>query len=413
MSEENRNQTGTETAVRTINDLPLFTEIDDPDFGFDWDWIANDLCRREYQGLLRHDALGVIVYRNADISALGTHKAVSHQAVVEGFQDALMEYSTFGMRPPQHRPAKNLVSRQVSSRSLQRFVELAREVTDEMVTTVVDRGEVDFLGEFVLPLLARFWSPVLGASIAEIERIQALIDELQLAFSLQPTEEEFARSEVASEKYLALVTEVVERGIADGRHEIYFGLVDDYEKMDAQSRPRNVASHFGVALIDAFNTAGALAANAVQCVIESPEHYAAVKRDRSLVPEVWNEAARMRPPVIATQRATVEDIVYDGVLLPAETPLTMMWAFGNRDPEVFSNPNEYQLNREKRALQTNFGVGFYACLGRHVAKLIGETVVAAMTDPALEVESTKPVEYSRGSLVQEPLRMMVSIRSVR
>ncbi|GHE88829.1 hypothetical protein GCM10017786_21060 [Amycolatopsis deserti] len=91
MSNEMIGAAGTSTGIHRIDDLPVFTEIESPDFGADLDWIADDLCRRDYQGLLRHDNLGVVVYRNADLIALGTHQDVSHQDVlndVEGSRTA-------------------------------------------------------------------------------------------------------------------------------------------------------------------------------------------------------------------------------------------------------------------------------------------------------------------------------------
>ncbi|GHE88844.1 hypothetical protein GCM10017786_21080 [Amycolatopsis deserti] len=87
----------------------------------------------------------------------------------------------------------------------------------------------------------------------------------------------------------------------------------------------------------------------------------------------------------------------------------MLWAFGNRDPETYEKPNEYRLERDHRALQTTFGTGFYTCPGRHVAKLISETILSALCDSSLEVV-VNDVEEGQASFVHEPARMVVSIR---
>jgi len=52
------------TTRRNIEDLPRFDGFDRPDFGADFDWIADDLFQRDYQGLLQHEVHGVMVYRN-------------------------------------------------------------------------------------------------------------------------------------------------------------------------------------------------------------------------------------------------------------------------------------------------------------------------------------------------------------
>jgi hypothetical protein len=63
---------------RTIDDLPLFSEIDQPDFGPDFDALCQELFARPYQGLVRTSEGGytggsLLVYRNRDIKALVSH----------------------------------------------------------------------------------------------------------------------------------------------------------------------------------------------------------------------------------------------------------------------------------------------------------------------------------------------------
>ncbi|MGV9870584.1 cytochrome P450 [Rhodococcus koreensis] len=396
-------------ATASIDSIPIFTEIDDPTFGQNWDWIGDDLFRREYQGLLRHDTLGVIVYGNADIFGLGTHDLVSHQAGLEGMEDTMYEYSTFTMRQPEHRAAKTLVARPVATVPVKKMAGLAAGIADAVINEVIDRGEIDLGADLVRPFIRRFWAEIFGATIDEISELQFYIEEILLAFQINPTEEGLARSAKASDGYIELATTVFERSIAAGDREIFTALMDDYEKMGDVGKPRNPATAFAVALLDAFNTAGALAANAIHMLVSSPEDHAAVRADRSLVSDAWLEASRLRPPVIATYRAPIQDIVHNGVVIPAETNLLFLWLFGNRDPEVFADPNKYILKRPNRGKQTNFGVGVYSCIGRHVAKMFGETIVHALTEPGVVVKPAGEVRYTIGSLVNEPVAMPVTV----
>ena len=104
----------------TINlvDLPVFTEVELPDFGASMEWVANDLFKRDYQGLLQHPALGLVVYRNADLNTLGTSINVSHQemllsqgATLEDTRgiERFMLNSTFSKTQPQHKSNESKV----------------------------------------------------------------------------------------------------------------------------------------------------------------------------------------------------------------------------------------------------------------------------------------------------------------
>lgn len=164
-----------------------------------------------------------------------------------------------------------------------------------------------------------------------------------------------------------------------------------------------------MALPDAFNTAGAATANNVLSLLSNPDSHALVKRNPVLIESAWHEGTRLHSPVLGTTRAALRDFDYHGLRIPAGTALTMLWAFGNRDPETYDQPNEYRLERDQRALQTTFGTGFYTCPGRHTAKLISETILSALCNGSLDIV-VDDVVWGKASFVHEPARMTMSIR---
>ncbi|MDA8752745.1 cytochrome P450 [Halieaceae bacterium] len=59
----------------------------------------------------------------------------------------------------------------------------------------------------------------------------------------------------------------------------------------------------------------------------------------------------------------------------------MVWAVliaGNRDPEVFTEPDRFDIGR-KEAKHCSFGGGIHFCLGSHLARLNAEVAFLAMT----------------------------------
>lgn len=51
----------------------------------------------------------------------------------------------------------------------------------------------------------------------------------------------------------------------------------------------------------------------------------------------------------------------------------MFWSAGNRDPEVFANPDEIDLARPR--LHMTFGRGVHTCVGAPLARLEGAIVL--------------------------------------
>jgi len=59
--------------------------------------------------------------------------------------------------------------------------------------------------------------------------------------------------------------------------------------------------------------------------------------------------------------------------------LWLSWAMSNRDPEVFSNPNEVDLARTGNR-HHSFGLGLHRCIGSNVARMVFKRMLLAVLD---------------------------------
>jgi cytochrome P450 len=143
-------------------------------------------------------------------------------------------------------------------------------------------------------------------------------------------------------------------------------------------------------LIDGFHTAAVAASSSVYLLLRNPQELAQVRAQPALARAAVFEALRLLSPLTVTQRYTLNEIEYANVRIPAGTPVMMMWAIGNRDPQAFTDPDAFSLARPRRN-ETTFGGGLHICPGRYVAGMIAETVVkevcAANVRISLAVES--------------------------
>ena len=55
-------------------------------------------------------------------------------------------------------------------------------------------------------------------------------------------------------------------------------------------------------------------------------------------------------------------------MIPSNTKVMMHYGAANRDPEVFDNPNKFDVHRKRKKILT-FSVGIHVCIGRELAKL--------------------------------------------
>jgi cytochrome P450 len=121
-------------------------------------------------------------------------------------------------------------------------------------------------------------------------------------------------------------------------------------------------------------TTGRLIGWLAKLLAEHPDQRRDVVEDRSLIPNVIDEALRFEPTGHATARYVMEDIELHGKTIPAGSAVLMIMASANRDPRRYENPDVFDIHRDDVSHLT-FGFGLHFCLGASLARLEGRVAL--------------------------------------
>jgi cytochrome P450 len=415
--------TSSHPRLLTIDDLPVFDEWNAPDFGEDLDWVADDLFTRPYQGLLRGTDGSVVVYRNADVRAIGRSGNSTHQTLdtiatywletAHEEPSSLVDFfagTTFSLRGPKHRAHKQLFTRRLTTQSVARYASDVRAAAEAQLALVADGSQIDFLNDFAKPVVAEFWARVLGLTSEEARGLMRVMGRFQDAQLLAPDPQQIAAADSATRTYLGALPAALEREIQAGHHALVTDLKLDHEQSEVATRPPNPCVSFAINMSDGWCTFSSAVAGIMHTLLSDEPSLARVKEDSSLVPSAVMEGLRLHGAALLTQREAAGDFDYDGVAIPSGTALTMLWLFGNRDPAVFEDPNSYKLDRENRNRQTTFGGGLYLCSGKNVVRMLCETAVEVLTRPSVDITLTGDLQWVPASANHEVEAMPVTIR---
>jgi len=148
-----------------------------------------------------------------------------------------------------------------------------------------------------------------------------------------------------------------------------------------------------------FRVTGSLLAG----LLTHPEQLDAVRRDRALVPKAIEEALRWEAPLPFEQRFAEQDVVLDGVTIPAGSYVDVVIGSANRDPGRFENPDEFDIFRKPDRHMT-FAYGPHICLGQHLARLEMTHAIGAILDrlPNLRMDPDKPAPRVSGLNSRSP-----------
>jgi cytochrome P450 len=142
--------------------------------------------------------------------------------------------------------------------------------------------------------------------------------------------------------------------------------------------------------------------------LTNPQQLDAVRGNRELVERAVEEGLRWEGPVIGTARASVRDTVVCDVEIPANSIVSVSYGAANRDPDVFNDPDQFDIFRERHR-HFGFAFGAHNCLGQQLARLEMSRALNAVLDRLLNVrlDPAYPVPRMLGSIMRTPRELHV------
>ena len=131
--------------------------------------------------------------------------------------------------------------------------------------------------------------------------------------------------------------------------------------------------------------------------------------DPSLIQNAVEEVVRFNSSQISWRRVTTVDTTLAGIDLPAGTSIFMNFASANRQPDIFDEPDRFDIHRPNAAHNISFGKGIHFCLGANLAKLETKLVLEALVErvPTLRLSEGQEIWSSPNITFRGPEQLHV------
>jgi cytochrome P450 len=270
------------------------------------------------------------------------------------------------MDPPQHDRFKLLVSRGFTPRNAEalrgRIEELAREIVDD----VVERGDCDLVHDVAGRLPSGLIAELMGIPRADGERLYELTEIMHTTdAAVAPPHVKAA----AVAEMLAYAGETAARKRVGPGDDIASTLVQ--AEIDGDRLTDGELQWFFLLLVNAGgDTTRNLVAAGVQLLFDHPDERARLNTDLDrLLPTAVEEMLRYTSPVVHFRRTAMADTVLHDRPITAGDKVMVFYGSGNRDADVFPDPDRFDVGRDPNPHIAFGGGGPHLCLGLHVARI--------------------------------------------
>ena len=100
-----------------------------------------------------------------------------------------------------------------------------------------------------------------------------------------------------------------------------------------------------------------------------PDQLEKLRANPDLLDSAVPEIIRWQTPLAHMRRTALEDCELGGKRIRKGDRVAMWYVSGNRDEEIFEDPNAFRIDRKNARQHMAFGFGIHRCLGNRVAEL--------------------------------------------
>lgn len=145
---------------------------------------------------------------------------------------------------------------------------------------------------------------------------------------------------------------------------------------------------------------------------KNPDQWRKLRDNPDLVKSAVPEIIRYHTPVPYQRRTATRDVEIRGQTIKKGSRVAMWYISGNRDPDAIENPDAFIVDRPRSRQHLAFGFGIHRCLGNRLAELQLAVLWEEVIRRGLEIEVTRPPEYSYNNFNHGIQSMPVRVRKV-
>ncbi|MEM9521702.1 MAG: cytochrome P450 [Actinomycetota bacterium] len=289
---------------------------------------------------------------------------------------------------PDHGRIRQYTRLGFSNKRIKTLEPYIRRRSHELIDAMIDAGSpIEFVDAFGFPLPGETVFRFIGFPEADDEKLKVWCAERKGFSWGQPTAEEQTRIASDMVSYWRYCRDFV----ADKRNhrgdDLASELITAHEENPADMTYREVESIIYGLSFAGHEAVTALICNTLQCLLPRRDQWDQICADPGLIPNAIDEVLRFNSSQISWRRVTTADTTVDGFDVPAGTGIFLNFASAHRQPDIWDDPDSFDIRRPNANRHIAFGKGVHYCLGAKFAKYETQLMTEALAErlPTLQL----------------------------
>ncbi|MFD0417091.1 cytochrome P450 [Streptomyces sp. NPDC127108] len=314
--------------------------------------------------------------------------------------------SILGLDPPDHTRLRRLAQPAFGPRMISKYRVQVEKLCNGLLDDLSTRDGFDLIEDFAGPLPLLVIGELLGVPeeyhdrfIRAGRKVGPVIDgvkSLKMARDFRGAVDDLDQ----------VFTELIELRAKDPGDDLISRLTVANE--EGKLSTEELLAFCTVLAVTGFETTTNLIGNAVLAMTGDRAQWDLLREDPDLAPRAVEETLRYDSPALQAQRVPHGDIALAGHHIRANSSVVVLIGAANRDPEVYDEPDRFDLTRENPAEHLSFSGGIHYCIGAPLARMEGETALRVLAERLPDLRVAGPVVRRSSPVISGCTRLPVS-----
>lgn len=272
---------------------------------------------------------------------------------------------------PEHKQMRSIFDQAFRPKRINAIDPQVETLAYELMDSFIDDGRCDVVAQYAVPLPLIIICRQMGANMDDVWQIKQWTDAWIRGVGFGLSEEEvlkYTDLEIQAQHYFQAIFEQLRRQPDDS-------LLSDLVNLEVPGWGRTLTDNelHAEMMQDTFvggseTTTNALSAGIMLLAKDQATWEKLCSDPERYLKTFCDEVVRLETPAQGMSRTAKNDVVINGVKIPKGAQVDLRYAAGNRDPEVFENPDDIDLERKNAGAHLGFSTGTHYCLGAPLAR---------------------------------------------
>jgi cytochrome P450 len=367
------------------------------------------------------------VHRYADIVEISRDTARFSSSTGVSFEEPTPEdmaarRTIIDMDPPAHTKLRKVLAPSFTPRAVAVYEHFVRALTNIALDKALPLGEFDFVEYVAKEVPIRVLARIMGLPEDRLDEFIDLGDKMIANTDPEITDVVWGRDDTDAYRMYPfrspygkqlwdmgreLVGERLQRPTDDLLSTVLHAEIEGDRLSEV-----DLDNFFSILVIAGNETTRIALAQGILAFCERPDQWDLLRSDPGLLNSATEEVLRWSCPTHFMRRTVAEDVTVRDVDMKKGDKLILWYVSGNRDEEVFADPDRFDIARSPNP-HLSFGRGGpHMCLGAHLARLEVRIVLDELCRRVAQFELTGEPARTRTNFTNGLKRLPVAVRRV-